>query len=256
MGVSDRHYFAWLTGALERFERQSGELAATASGRVELWVLGGARLNPAIEFLRDALGRGRTGVRWLDRFERGPDVVAADFNALGDIPADSCDVLMMTRASYMIADPPAFLQDARRITRPGGLLVIDWVHGSAETPALDLPGWHEYGGRAYPFHTTYCDAESLAEFAGEFAAFLRHVNRPALAERLSRVMGRGSRREVTVATYLDALRAAVGRAGKRLVEPDSLEPHFKVVFRDARYFHPATRKFYLHLLTVLRPVGK
>jgi hypothetical protein len=27
------------------------------------------------------------------------------------------------------------------------------------------------------------------------------------------------------------------------------------VFRDARYLYPLTRKFHLHLLTVLRPVG-
>ena len=29
----------------------------------------------------------------------------------------------------------------------------------------------------------------------------------------------------------------------------------KIVWRHARYMHPSTGKFYLHLLTVLRPVG-
>jgi SAM-dependent methyltransferase len=258
LGVSDRHYFSWLAGALARFERESGDFAATGAGPgpVDLWVLAGARPNPAIECARDALGRDRTRLRYLDRFERGDGVTAADMNALGDLPAASCDVLMLTRASYMIADPPAFLGHARRIMRPGGLLVIDWLHGAAEAPALDLPGHHEYEGRAYPFCTTYCDTESLVEFAGEFAAFLRHVNRGPLGERIRRAIGRGSRRDVTVATYLDTLRAALGRAGKHLVEPDTLEACFKVVFRDARYFHPLTKKFYLHLLTVLRPVGK
>ena len=258
MGVSDRHYFAWLAGALARFERESGDFAAiggTGPGPVDLWVLAGARPNPAIEYARDALGRARARVTYLDRFERGDDVTAADMNALGDIPDASCDVLMMTRASYMIADPPAFLQHARRIIRPGGVLVIDWLHGAAERPALDLPGHHEYDGRAYPFRTTYCDPESLAEFAGEFAAFLRHANRPPLGERIRRGLGRGSRQDVTVATYEDTLRAALGRAGKHLVEPDALELCFKVVFRDARYLYPFTKKFYLHLLTVLRPVG-
>jgi len=259
LGVSDRHYFAWLAGALARFERESGDFAAiggAAPGAVDLWVLAGARLNPAVACVRDALGRDRTRVSYRDRFERGPDVVAADMNALGDVPAAVCDVLMLTRASYLIADPPAFLQDARRIIRPGGLLVIDWLHGAAEAPALDLPGHHEYEGRLYPFRTTYGDPESLAEFAGEFAAFLRHVNRPPLGERIRRALGRGSRRDVTLAAYPDTLRAVLARAGKHLVEPDALEPCFKVVFRDARYLHPYTKKFYLHLLTVLRPVGK
>ncbi len=272
MGVSDPHYFAWLTAALRRFERESGELGATgaaAAADAELWVVAGARMNPAIEFVRDALGQGRTAVRWLDRFERGPGVMTADFNALGGVPDDACDVLMMTRASYMIADPPAFLRDARRMLRPGGLVVIDWLHGSADAPRLDLPGHHEYEGHACPFLTTYGDAESLAEFAGEFDAFIRHVNRPPswanleqpgarvpIGTRLRRILGGGAGGDLTRATYLDALREALGRAGKHLVEPDTLGSCFKVAFRDARYLYPLTGKFHLHLLTVLRPVGK
>lgn len=257
MGVSDHHYFAWLKGALERFERESGELAATGGGRpVDLWVLAGARTNPAVELARDALGRRRTTVRWLDRFERGPGVVAADFNALGDMPDDSCDVLMMTRASYMIEDPARFFRDTRRMLRPGGLLIIDWVHGSAEAPALDLPGHHEYEGRRHPFRTTYCDPESLAEFAGEFAALIGHANRPALGQRVRRALGLPVPDAVTPAGYLDTLRARLGQAGKQLVAPETLGPHFKVLFRDARYLYPLTKKFYLYLLTVLRPVGK
>lgn len=258
MGVSDSHYFAWLAGALRRFERESGELAAAAArgAAVDLWVLAGARMNPAIEFARDSLGRERTRVRFLDRFERGPDVVGADFNALGSIPEDSCDVLMMTRASYMIEDPPSFLRHARRLLRAGGLAIIDWVHGSSDAPRLDLPGRHEYGDQACPFLTTFCDAESVQEFAGEFAALLRHVNRRTVGERVRRALGRDTRCEVTVATYLDTLRDVLGRAGKHLVEPSDLDPVFKVIFRDARYLHPLTGKFYLHLLTVLRPVGE
>ena len=208
-------------------------------------------------------------MRWLDRFERGPGVVAADFNALGGVPEDACDVLVMTRASYMIADPPAFLRDARRMLRPGGLLVIDWLHGSADAPRLDLPGHHEYEGQACPFLTTYGDAESLAEFGGEFDALIRHVNRPPswanlerpgarvpIGARLRRMLGAGPRGHVTRATYLDTVRDALRDAGKHLIEPDTLGTCFKVLFRDARYLFPRTGKFHLHLLTVLRPVGK
>ena len=287
MGVSDGAYFAWLGAALERFERATGELGAvgelraaatpsavvdgpTAAPRtpVDFCVLAGARMNPALELARDALGRERTRVTFLDKFATGPDVIPADFNRLGDVASDSADVIVMTRASYMIEDSAAFLAGARRILRPGGLLIIDWLHGAADAPLLTLPGHHEYAGRAYPFHTTYCDAEFVGEFPDEFAAFIAHVNRPPAwvdLDRpgarvparawLRRVLGRGPRRDVTPATYLATLRADLARAGKHLIEPDQLSPAFKVVFRDARYLYPRTRKFHLHLLTVLRPTG-
>jgi len=258
LGASDRHYFAWLAGALARFERESGELAAIGGrpGALDLWVLAGARTNPAIDVLRGALGWERTSVRFFDRFAAGPGIVSADMNALDTVAADQCDVLVLTRASYLIEDPSAFLRHARRIMRPGGLLVVDWLHGASERPALDLPGRHEYEGRVYPFLTTYCDAESVAEFPAEFGGLARHLARPTLAARLGALVGRGAAGEVTPATYVDSLRAALARAGKHLVEPAALDSTFKVLFRDARYLHPFTKKFYLHLLTVLRPVGK
>src|SRR5262249_52291330 len=116
LGVSDRHYFAWLTGALTRFERESGELRAIAgSGGADSVVLAGARPNPAIAFVREGLGGDRVSVRWLDRFERGPDVERIDFNALDAMPDAVCDVLMMTRASYMITEPTSFLRHTRRM---------------------------------------------------------------------------------------------------------------------------------------------
>jgi len=195
-------------------------------------------------------------VRFFDRFAAGPGIVSADMNALDTVAADQCDVLVLTRASYLIEDPSAFLRHARRIMRPGGLLVVDWLHGASERPALDLPGRHEYEGRVYPFLTTYCDAESVAEFPAEFGGLARHLARPTLAARLGALVGRGAAGEVTPATYVDSLRAALARAGKHLVEPAALDSTFKVLFRDARYLHPFTKKFYLHLLTVLRPVGK
>src|SRR5204863_4026451 len=125
-----------------------------------------------------ALGGDRTSVRWLDRFEGGSAVERADFNALATVPDAVCDVLMMTRASYMITEPSAFLRDTRRMLRPGGLMIIDWLHGAADAPRLDLPGHHEYEGRPHPFFTTYVDPESLADFAPDFDAFIRLVNRP------------------------------------------------------------------------------
>jgi hypothetical protein len=195
-------------------------------------------------------------------------VEPADFNALAGVSDAVCDVLMMTRASYMITEPSAFLRDTRRMLRPGGLMIIDWLHGAADAPRLDLPGHHEYEGRPHPFFTTYVDPESLVECAPEFEAFIHHVNRPPLwvdverpggrvsmARRVPRMMSRVPEGTLTRAGYLDTLKDTLGRAGKHLIEPEALASCFKVVFRDARYLYPLTRKFHLHLLTVLRPVG-
>ena len=269
MGVSDNHYFAWLRGALERFEEGSRLLDAIRrhGARPVFWVLAGAAPNPATDFVAGALGADAT-LRFLDRFAEAPGVMRADFNALGELPAEACDVLMMTRASYMVEDARAFLSGARRLLRPGGIMIVDWVHGSADAPALDLPGVHEYGGRRVRFGTTYADPASVAEFPREFEAFFRHVNRPPwrtnptepgvrvpLGTALRRLVGGGPGRGLTAATYIDALRADLRRAGGRLIEPGLMEDFFKVAFRDARYLHRLTGKFHLYLLTVLRPVG-
>lgn len=257
MGNSDRHYFAWLRGALERFEEGSRHLAGIRLQEAQpvFWVLAGAAPNPATEFVSGALGPA-AATRFLDRFAGETGVIRADFNALEDLPAAACDVLMMTRASYMVEDFRAFLSGARRLLRPGGVMIVDWVHGAADAPVLDLPGAHEYEGGRYRFRTTYADGAFVAEFPREFEALIRHVNRPpAIGAALKRLVGGAPARDITLATYLDALRLDLERAGGHLVGPELMEEFFKIAFRDARYFHRLTGKFYLHLLTVLRPVG-
>ena len=55
LGVSDRYYFDWLVGALDRFEAERGLLAALARERraPDLWCLAETKLTPAVERLRD-----------------------------------------------------------------------------------------------------------------------------------------------------------------------------------------------------------
>lgn len=270
MGISDRHYFAWLRGALERFEEGSSLFDDIRRHEAQpvFWMLAGAVPNPATDFVAGALGPAAT-TRFLDRFAPEAGVIRADFNALGELPAGSCDVLMMTRASYMVEDPRAFLSGARRLLRPGGTMIVDWVHGAADAPVLDLPGAHEYEGGRYRLRTTYADPAFVAEFPAEFEALIGHVNRPPwrtnveasgarvpIGAALKRLVGGGPKRDVTLATYIDALRADLARADGHLVGPEVMKEFFKVAFRDARYFYRFTGKFYLHLLTVLRPVGK
>jgi len=272
LGISDRHHFSWLTGALASFEGETGRFAVIGreTGAPVLWGLAARRRDPALDWIAKAMGGERTRVTLFDRFPEGAAGVRfQDINALGNLPADACDVLALFRASYFVARPAALLAEARRIVRPGGLVIVDWLHGLSDAPVLDLRGDPRYGGGPTPFRTTYLDAQLLAEFSGEFEAFLRHVNRPPSwanverpgapvppGERVRRWFGRGPRRAVTLSTYLPTCRAELERAGKHLIEPSLLEQHFKVVFRHARYFYRHVRKFNLYLLTVLEPVGK
>ncbi len=185
------------------------------------------------------------------------------------MPDNACDVLTLLRSSYFIARPADFLADARRIVRPGGLVVVDWLHGLSQAPVLDLRGDPRYDANGTPFMTTYGDAQLVSDFADEFEALIRHVNRPPswvnaerpgapvpLGERVQRLLGRGPRGDLTVATYLQRCRGALARAGKHLIEPPLMQPNFNVVFRHARYFYPYVRKFNLYVLTILEPVGK
>lgn len=272
IGISDRYHFSWLTGAFASFERESGLF--TAIGRESrapvLWGLASPWVDPALSWIATTMGADRIQVALFDKFPAGAvGVRVQDINELGGLPSDACDVLTLFRASMLITRPPQFLADAHRIVRPGGLAVIDWLHGLSDAPVLDLRGDPRYGGAATPFTTTYLDPEFPAQFPDVFEAFLRHVNRPPawanverpevpvpLDERARRLLGRGPRRDVRSGTYLATCRAEIERAGKHLIESSLMERYFKVLFRSARYFYRDTRKFNLYLLTVLQPVGK
>jgi SAM-dependent methyltransferase len=271
LGISDRYHFAWLRNGIEQFERQSGVLEAVrrSTPTPVIWCLGGQQMDRALGYVRDVLGRERTEVVFFDKFPRRPEVRFQDMNSPETLPDNACDVLMLIRASCFLSNPSVFLAHARRIIRPGGAMIVDWLHGCSDAPVLNLDADPGYGGTSTPFLTTYLDPQFLAEFPRKFEALIRHVNRPPSwanvarpgvpvpwAERLRRLLRPRAVRSVTLATYADSVRADLAAAGKNLVEPHVLEQHFKVVHRDAEYFYPMVRKFNLFLLTVLRPVGK
>ena len=152
MGISVRHHFEWLTGALGRFEAEQGKLAALASepGRHAIWCLAGQREIPPIAFLLDSLGRARTEVVFFDKFPTEPGVKPLDMNALDELPDGACDVLALFRGSMFVSDPPRFLAQVRRVLRPGGLAVLDWLHGGSDAPVLNLRSDPRYGGAPTP----------------------------------------------------------------------------------------------------------
>ena len=267
MGVSDRPYFDWLTGALDRCERARGLFGALGRARptVDVWGLAERQQTPAMGWLRAAVAPARPQVTLLDKFGDAPGVRPVDLNRLDAEPAGACDVATILRASFFVTDPPGFLRNLHRLLRPGGLAVVDWLHGCSDAPVLDFPLDPRYGDAPSPFVTTYMDAAFMAACPGEFDRFIKDVNRPpwtanlarpgqrvGVAERLLRIAELGPQRQISRATYAEALRADLHRAGKRLVEPELLERHFEVVHRDARYLHRQTGKFNLYLLTVLR----
>jgi hypothetical protein len=114
------------------------------------------------EFVRATLGPEHTALRFFDRFADDPGVEWVDFNDLKSVPDEACNVLVMSRGADMITAAAEFLDHARRIIRPGGIAIVDWLHGRAEACSSQ--------------HTA--TRSSSRNSRGEFDAFPRHVNRP------------------------------------------------------------------------------
>ena len=267
MGISNRAHFAWLRRGIERFEAETGRLATLRARQPApvVWCLSAQTPDPATELIRETLGADRTQLRCFDKFPANADVQPFDLNRLDELPAHGADVITLFRAVMYVRDPAPFLVNLRRILRPGGIVLIDWLNGLSNAPVLDLRGDPRHGGVSTPFATTYVDPVFLTEFAREFDKLIAHVNRPPatanvdqpgvpvpFAERWRRWTGRGPRRSVCLSTYIDVMREEMRSSGKQLIEPSLLEQEFDVLFRDARYFYPDVRKFNLYLLTVLQ----
>jgi len=193
-----------------------------------------------------------------------------DFNDLKSVPDEACNVLVMSRGADMITAAAEFLDHARRIIRPGGIAMVDGLHGRAEAPALDLLGMHDYGRHQGLFITTYCDPAVHRGIPGRVRCVpatreqatlvvnLADSGRPLSLDRRAerQLFFRRQGPEITRANCLDAMRPALSRAGKRLVEGETLAQYFTILFREAGYFYRLFGKFHPYLFTMLRPVGK
>jgi SAM-dependent methyltransferase len=210
------------------------------------------------------------GVVLFDKFaDSAPGVEKLDINALDALPDNACDVLTLLRASYFVLRPAEFLAEARHIVRPGGLVVVDWLHGLSQAPVLDLRGDPRYDTKGDAVHDHLRGRAAGGGLrrrvrgphpARESPAILGERGAPGCAgaarRTRPRLLGRGPRGDLTVATYLHRCRDALARARKHLIEPPLMERYFTVVFRHARYFYPYVRKFNLYVLTILEPLGK
>lgn len=248
MGESNAAHFLWLSGAI----RENLAVLKDLPRNSVVFAIGEQRATPPLEELTGTLGSGTT-VRLFDLYPNNASVERLDVNELSSLPAGAADVITLIRTSVFIRDPKHVISGFHRILRPGGVVVVDWLHGTSDAPVLDL---------GQPYSATYLDGELLRLPA--FAAFLRHVAQPPRVAHAVRVLLRRVRhphlppvpfllrgRRVTLAEYPTVLSRVLHEAGKWLITPHDLAPHFRVRARDARYFYPETRTFACWALTIL-----
>jgi SAM-dependent methyltransferase len=254
MGESSPAHFTWLSSAIREHRHLFGRLARPST----VFAIGEQRETPPIRELVNVLG-GRATVRLFDLSPSSAAVERLDVNRLDGLPSRACEIITLVRTSVFIRDPAHVLAGFHRVLRPGGIVVVDWLHGHSDKPVLDL-------GPGDLYVTTYLDDELLRLPA--FGALVEHVSRPPRWRHLARALLRRVRhpslpplprldkgRHVDLQGYPQALRRALEEAGKNLVVEKNLAPWFAVRARAARYFYPETRTFACWALTLLERQG-
>jgi SAM-dependent methyltransferase len=194
-------------------------------------------------------------IQCFDLYPASADVTRLDVNDLDGLALRSCDVVTLLRTSVFIRNPQRVLTGFHRILRPGGVAIVDWLHGSSDAPVLDLGH----------YTATYLDAEILRLPA--FAEFLEHVQHPPRLRHAARVLLRrlrhprlpsvpflGRGHAASTATYSAVLRRMLEEAGKHLITARDLESYFVVRDREARYFYPWTHTFSCWALTIMERI--
>jgi SAM-dependent methyltransferase len=251
MGESSPAHFRWLSSEILAHRHVVADLCEPTL----VFAIGEQGATPPLKTLVNVLG-GQPSMRFFDLTPTNAAVERLDINELDELPSGACDLVTLIRASVFIRDPLRVLSGFHRILRPGGLAVVDWLHGHSDQPVLDLGPGHQYT-------TTYFD-DTLLGFPA-FDGFLKHVRRPPRWRHLVRAVLRrlrhptlpplpllGKGQNVGKETYPEVLRRTLEKAGKNLVVEKDLTPWFEVRGRAARYFYQETRTFSCWALTFLR----
>jgi SAM-dependent methyltransferase len=174
MGESNPAHFRWVSSEFLAHRHVFAGLRqpATVFGIAEQGT------TPPLETLANVLG-GQPTFRFFDLTPTNAAVERLDINKLDGLPSGACDVITLFRASFFIRDQRHVLAGFHRILRPGGIAVIDWLHGHSDYPVLDL-------GPGQQYTTTYLD-DSLLDLPA-FDAFLAHIRRPPRWRHLMRAV--------------------------------------------------------------------
>lgn len=228
MGESNLVYWTWLNKTLLSLTWNTRPKTQTT-----VWCFAEQEPTPATVFLRWAWSLPRVTLRLFDKVATEPGVQFVDLNALEAMPSDACDVLTVFRASMFVEDPGKCLWHLRRIVRPKGLVLIDWLHGVPERPMVAL------GAADSVYHATYAEAAllTLDMTREEFAAFIADC------------CAAGD--DVTLDTYIPLLRQRMHARGQVLIGPEDVHREFTIGFRAVKYFRPVSGHPVLHILTGL-----
>jgi SAM-dependent methyltransferase len=180
------------------------------------------------------------------------NAIRGDLNDMSAIEFGSANLVTLFRASMFIEDKHKFLASLKCVLRPGGVALIDWLHGYSDAPVIDfMGGGPVYAGEQRKFRCTYLDTTFLTEHPAPFQALLAHVNRPPK----SGVLGAFFAKRVntlTIANYSVRLRAALAARDYELIDEADLARHeLKVIYRAARYFHRKVGKFNCYIFTAI-----
>jgi SAM-dependent methyltransferase len=111
------------------------------------------------------LGVERSPDAALAARHRGVDVCVADVIALG-LPTASCDLVIFWHALEHLADPRAALQEARRLLRDGGRLVVAAPNLASWQARLLGVRWYHLDVPRHLFHFTPPTLERLLQETG------------------------------------------------------------------------------------------